>query len=70
VWSAQKRMPDLREGDVVFYCPTDTISDQDAIMEASCEKCEYKGGHALFACSTREKTIHDILYDLRPYRSA
>jgi hypothetical protein len=70
IWNAQKTMPDLREGDHVFYASSERISDLEAIRSASCRKTQYIGGHAFFSSSSREKTIHDILYDLRSVRSA
>jgi len=70
VWAAQKTMPNLKEGDMVFYSASDRISDIEAIEGASCEKTPYIGGHAFFSCGSREKTIHDLLYDLRSFRSA
>jgi hypothetical protein len=68
-WSAQNAMPELKEDDRVYYTRSDRISDMDTILDSKCIRSEYVGGHAFFTSSSREKTIHDILYDLRPARS-
>lgn len=70
VWKAQRAMPGLQECDHIFYSVSDRISDLEAISGASCRKTSYAGGHAFFTSSSRDKTMHDILYDLRPHRSA
>ena len=63
--TAQNRMPPPRPEDAIYYSRSDNIIDISLIEGSPCRKVEYYGGHSFFTSSCREKTMKDILYDLR-----
>jgi len=60
---AQESLPPVDADDVVFYTPSDTVVDPDAIEDHTTadQRRTYEGGHELFASSGREEYVEEVL---------